>query len=231
MNTGTFSKTVDALDSLPYFAGLDPAILEAVAQIAVQHKYEAGQIVFMDGEACQGLYLVQEGRVKGYKLSLNGREQVINLFGPGDAFDDVGVLAEGKNVLTAQALEPSTVWIIPREDLLGLMEAYPSLCYLVSRNLAKRVSHLISLIEDLSLRTVEGRLARLLLAQSCDGIVSRGSWATQAELAAKLGTVPGVINRTLRNLAEEGVIRIERHRIFIIDCQELRKKAFCGDET
>jgi CRP/FNR family transcriptional regulator len=224
------SKTVSVLYSMPYFAGLDLATLEAVANAAIQQKYESGQIVFMDGEPCLGLYIVQDGWLKGYKLSPTGREQVIRFLGPGDAFNEVGVLAEGKNLVTVQAMELSTVWIIQRDALLGLMEAFPQLCRLITQNLAKRVYHLMSLIEDLSLRTVEGRLAHLLLDQSREGIINRQRWATQAEIAAQLGTVPGVINRTLHSLADEGLIRIERHRIHILNRQGLEKKALCGDQ-
>ncbi len=228
MEIGAISNTFQALYSMPYFAGLDPPMLKVIANVAVQQNYEAGQIVFMDGEPCLGLYLVQDGWLKGYKLSPTGREQVIRFLGPGDAFNEVGVLAEGKNLVTVQALEPSTVWIIQREALLRLMEAFPQLCRLISQNLAKRVYHLMSLIEDLSLRTVEGRLARLLLDHSSEGIINRQRWATQAEIAAQLGTVPGVINRILHSLADEGLIRIERHRIHILNCQGLETKALCG---
>ena len=226
---GTFSKAFQALLSVSYFNGLDLTTLRAVASVAVRQKYEEGQIVFMDGEPCLGLYLVQDGWLKGYKLSPTGREQVIRFLGPGDAFNEVGVLAEGKNLVTVQTLEPSTVWVIQREALLQLMEAFPQLCRLISQNLAKRVYHLMSLIEDLSLRTVEGRLARLLLDQSSEGIINHQRWATQAEIAAQLGSVPGVINRILHSLADEGLIQIERHRIYILNRQGLETKALCGD--
>jgi CRP-like cAMP-binding protein len=120
---------------------------------------------------------------------------VIRFIGPGEVFNEIGVLAEEKNLVTAQALEPSVVWDINREALLRLMETNPQLCRLIAQNLAKRVHHLMDLIEGLSLRTVEGRLAHLLLEQSNEGIVNRQRWATQAEIAAQVGSVPGVINR------------------------------------
>ncbi len=85
--------------------------------------------------------------------------------------------------------------------------------------------YLLSLVEDLSLRTVEARLARLLLEQSRGGTVQRRRWATQSEMAARLGTVPDVLNRALRSLVDEGLIQVERHQIQILDLQGLEARA------
>jgi CRP/FNR family transcriptional regulator len=154
---------------------------------------------------------------------------VIRFIGPGEVFNEIGVLAEEKNLVTVQALEPSTVWVIQRGALLRLMETYPQLGRLIAQNLAKRVYHLMDLIEDLSLRTVEGRLARLLLEQSNEGNFNRQRWVTQAEIAAQIGSVPAVISRILHSLADEGLIRIERHQIHILNRQGLEAKASGGD--
>jgi CRP/FNR family cyclic AMP-dependent transcriptional regulator len=93
------------------------------------------------------------------------------------------------------------------------------------QDLAGRVLHLISLVDDLSLRTVEARLARLLVEQAVGDKVYRKKWATQAEMAARLGTVPDVLSRSLRNLAEQGVIQVERSLIQILDMEALEQKA------
>jgi CRP/FNR family transcriptional regulator len=98
-----------------------------------------------------------------------------------------------------------------------LLDSQPALARLVIGDLSRRVLHLISLVEDLSLRTVEARLARLLLEQSADGILSRQQWATQTEMAARLGTVPDVVSRTLRKLQERGLIQLNRTEIHILD--------------
>ena len=222
-------RALEVLSSLPYFAGLEPATLEAVANAAVQQKYEAGEIVFMEGEPCLGLYLVQDGWLKAHKLSPAGREIVVRVIGPGEAFNEVGVLSGGNNLLTVRVLEKSVVWLIQRQALLQLMERYPQIGRLISQNLARRVEFLVKLIDDLSLCTVEGRLARLLLEQSNQNVITRQRWATQAEIAARLGTVPGVVSRILHSLADKGLIRIERHQIHILDRQGLEDKALRGD--
>jgi len=222
------SKALQVLSSIPYFAQLDPATLEAVTRAAIQRSFDAGQVVFLEGEPCSGLYVVQEGWLRSVKISPTGREQVIRFVGPEEMFNEIGVFAGGVNQVTVEALEATALWIIPRETLLGLMDTHPSLCRLITQNLAQRVLHLISLVEDLSLRTVEGRLARVLLEQSRGDLVSRQRWSTQAEMASRLGTVPDVINRALRNLVEGGLIRIERHQIHILDREGLADKANPG---
>lgn len=101
----------------------------------------------------------------------------------------------------------------------------PTLARVIIQNLAERVLHLLRLVEDLSLRSVEARLARLLLTQAMADLVQRRRWTTQAELAAQLGTVPDVLNRALRNLVEAGLIQVERHQIRILDRQGLETSA------
>jgi len=100
---------------------------------------------------------------------------------------------------------------------------------LILQNLAEHVLHLVSLVEDLSLRTVEARLARHLLERATEGTLSRRRWATQAEMAARLGTVLEVLNRALQRLVAEGLIEVERHQIRIVDREGLETKAMLNE--
>jgi len=109
--------------------------------------------------------------------------------------------------------------------MLQLLDEHAGLARLIIQNLADRVMHLVGLVEDLSLRSVEARLARVLLENASGGVLQRRRWATQSEMAARLGTVPDVISRVLRGLAEEGLIQIERREIRILDPQGLEAKA------
>jgi CRP-like cAMP-binding protein len=179
----------------------------------------------LEGDPCAGLYVVQEGWLKSVKVSPAGREQVVRFIGPGETFNEVGLLADTPNQVTVIALEAATVWLIRRDALVRLLEADRRLARAITQNLANRVLHLMSLIEDLSLRTVESRLARLLLEEAIKATLHRRQWATQAEMAARLGTVPDVLNRALRKLADEGLIRVERHQIQILNRTALEARA------
>jgi CRP-like cAMP-binding protein len=218
-----------ALASVSCFAGLDDDILVGIASFTSLRQYQEGEIVFLEGEPCQGLYIVQTGWLKGLIASPGGREQIIRLLGPGDAFNEHGVfLKEGCNLVTVQAIEASSVWLIDRPSLLALMDKYPVLCRVILQNMSARIVHLMKLVEDLSLRTVEARLARLLLEQP-QGETERHRWATQAEIAARLGTVVDVVNRALHKLEGEGLIQIVRHRIEIVDRKRLEQKTETRD--
>jgi CRP/FNR family transcriptional regulator len=222
---GVIPGAMQVLSAVPYFSELDEVVLRALTRASIERRYASDEIVFLEGEPCAGLYVVQEGWLKSYKLSLDGREQVIRFVGPGEAFNEVGVLAGTTNQVSVAVLEPATVWIVQRDVLLGLMDRYPPLSQGIAQSLARRVLYLLTLVEDLSLRTVEARLARLLLEQAKGGVLQRQHWTTQAQMAARLGTVLDVVNRALHKLADQGLIRVARRQIVILDQEGLQEVA------
>ncbi len=226
--TDVSSAATKILSTVPYFAALDAKSLEVVARTAVRREYEAGEMVFGEGEPCAGLFVVESGWLKSVKVSPAGREQVIRFVGPGDAFNEVGVLVGSPNLVSIIALEPAAVWVVQRDTLFALIDQNPRLARFVIQNLAKRTLHLIGLVEDLSLRSVEARLARLSLEQAKEGAVRRRRWTTQAEMAARRGTVPDVLNRALRSFSDENLIQVDRHQIRILDRKGLEAKATVG---
>ena len=216
---------VELLALVPYLAELDSSASALVATSMIQLRYEANEMIFVEGEPCDGLYVIQSGWVKAVKSSLDGREQVLDFVGPGEAFNTYGVFASDTNPASAIALEPTDLFLIPRDTLLRLLETHPALARMVIQDLARRVQHLLALVEDLSLRTVESRLARYLLQTASGDILWRQRWATQAEIAARLGTVPDVLNRAFRDLAEDGLIVMDRQRIVILDREALEGRS------
>ena len=211
------SKTIDDLSSAPFFAELDKTVLEIVNRAASSQHYETGETVFLQGDPCAGLYIVQEGWLKGIITSPSGREQIIRLLGSGDIFNEIGLLSNGRNLVTVQAPEDSTLWVIERKTIMRLMDEYPRLCRAITHNLAERVLHLMKLVEVLSLRTVKSRMARLLLENAKEGVINRRRWMTQTEMAARLGTVLDVVNRILTSLEKDGFISVARTKPLACD--------------
>ena len=149
-----------ALKAVSYFAGLVASALVLVERAVIRRMYEPGQIVFIAGEPSSGLYVIEEGWLKVVKTSLDGREQTLQTLGPEDVFNALSVFTGVPNQATVEALEKSTLWLMPREAMLRLLDENPCMAQAVIQDLAGRVQHLISLVEDLSLRSVEARLAR-----------------------------------------------------------------------
>ena len=219
------NRLKNILSGIPYFANLDDSLIETIIQQAKRQQYDTGQIVFLEGEQDVALHIVYAGWLKAIRMSPDGREQVLHFIGEGEVFNAIGVFAETANPATVIALEPSDVWVIQQDVMLKLLDDYPKMARLVIQHLGKRVQHLVNLVEDLSLRTIEARLARYLIEQSTAEQLQRPRWATQAEMANRLGTVPDVLSRALRNLAKENLIRVERHQIQILDYTSLEAKA------
>ena len=207
-----------------YFAGLPEEDLAIIEASALRKSFQPDQMVLMEGDPAGGLYVVENGWLKAVKMSTSGREQVLNFLGPGEVFNAVAVFAGTPNQASVITLEESVVWWIDRKTMRRLLDTHPKLAQGIIRDLAGRLQHLVGLVEDLSLRSVESRLARMLVEGAAKTAVIRRKWATQTEMAARLGTVPDVLNRALRKLVEEGLIEVTRHQIRILDLDALRQK-------
>jgi CRP/FNR family transcriptional regulator len=223
---------LDLLRRVPYFTGLTDEVLGALAEAAGSRRYSRNQVIFLEGDPCAGLYIVVTGEVKIFKLSTQGREQILHQLGPGGTFNDVAVLDGGPNPASAAATSDATVCIIPREQIRRLAQTYPELAWALIESIARRARHLVRVVEDLALRSVKARLARLLLTEAAHindkGAIERAQMVTQAEMAARLGTVREMIGRALRDLADERLIEFDRHRIVIIDRERLQAIADLG---
>ena len=225
----SFQEASEVLSAVPYFKGLDQKTFEIIVRSAIPYNYDPDQLIVLEGEPATGLYVVQSGWLKVSKIAIDGREQILQFLGKGEVFNAISVLTEALNPASVTALEATRLWIIRRNTMLQLLDTNPRMARLIIEDLAGRLTHLISLVEDLSLRTVEARLARLLLEQSLGDTVERKKWATQTEMASRLGTVSDVISRTMRKLVERGLIQMTRNEIQILNRAELEKIAKIED--
>ena len=217
------SSSVDFLRSLPYFGTLSAEEIERIEKEILELSFTRGEFLFLEGESCRGLYMVKSGRIRIFKSSLEGREQVLFIAKPGDSFNDVPVFDGGPNPASASALEPSTVYLIPKDTLLSLVADCPTALAII-KVLATRLRHLTIVVEDLSFRSVLGRLAKMLLELA---VVEEGSSPvprlTQDEMAAMVGSVRDVVHRALRALESAGAIKLEGQRILVVNPQKLRE--------
>ncbi|MDX9992275.1 MAG: Crp/Fnr family transcriptional regulator [Anaerolineales bacterium] len=213
------------LKTFDFLQGLDGDSLNRLAQNAVWKVFASDAVVFWDGDVESNLYFLQYGSLKVLKTAPDGRTQVLRFIRAGEIFNEVGVLAKRPNPASAVALEESGLWLIPRAELEGIVLAHPEVAMQIIENMADKIIELVTLATDLSLKTVEARLIKILLEQAEGDLIERRRWSNQAELAARLGTVPDVLRRAMRELTKAGLIAIDRHQIWILNRPELEARA------
>lgn len=220
-------RTLQALRRVSLFSALPERALLRLAETAIRRTYAPGEIIILEGEPSRYVYFVAEGQARAVRTALDGREQVLAWLEPGNAFNTVPPFLPRKvNHATVQAVTPLVLYAISISDFLRLVGECPELARVLLEEFARRLDHLTSLVEDLSLRTVRGRLARFLLEHAegeRESTVTR-RW-TQEEIAAQIGTAREVVARTLRAFANAGLLQIERHRIILLDRAGLEAEA------
>jgi len=218
------------LQTLDFLCGLDEATLCRLAESATWKVFAPNAVVFWEGDVESHLFYLEYGSLKAMKSSPDGREQVLRFVNAGEVFNEIGVLAKKPNPATAVALEESGVWLIPRRSLEEIVLTHSRTAMQIIENMADKIISLVTLATDLSLKTVEARFAKLLLEQAEGDVIERRRWTNQTELAARLGTVPDVLSRVIRELSKSGLIEMDKQSIRILDRPALSARAMIRDE-
>jgi CRP/FNR family transcriptional regulator len=225
----------DLLVQIPYFAGLDGRTLNEIARTVRRRTLASGKTVLIEGKPCEGLYFVIQGQVRLTRGSADGREHVLRVLGPGATFNDIAVFDGGPNSDGAVAVGTTAVGLIPKANMTALIDRHPQVAKAALRLLSSRQRVLGSVVEDLALRDVTTRVARLLLG--CMGqhahIVEQAPDAcahiTHQEIASMVGSVREVVQRALKELERDGAVALERSRIRIRDQVKLEHWAHLHD--
>jgi CRP/FNR family transcriptional regulator, dissimilatory nitrate respiration regulator len=215
----TASTLIKALHSLPYFTSLDERQLGQLCEQCLPQSFTAGEMIFLENDPAAGLWLIERGRVKIFKVNPDGEEHILHLLGPGNSFNEIAMLDGGSNPAHAATLTQAQVWLLPSAAVHQLIASDSVLAAQVIQFLAERVRTLVGQIEDLALYSVTVRLARFLLKQAEDPALTG---VTRTAIAAYLATTPETISRALRSLEQAQAIRFDRHRIVIVREDVLR---------
>lgn len=208
---------------IPLFAGLVDEQIHWLAAIMEKRKYSKGKVIFTEGEAATGLYVLHAGRVKIYKLSSEGKEQILHIFGPGEPFGEVAVFVGGQFPAYAEAVKDSEALFFPRKKIVELITKDPSLAMNMLAMLSKRLKYFTQLVENLSLKEVPQRLAAylLVLANMKDKYDTVELDIAKGQLASLLGTIPETLSRILNKMSSQGYIKVEGRQIKLLDRQSL----------
>lgn len=216
-----------ALSKVPLFSGLTEAEMDFIAHRVIPRKYASGQLVFNEGDACSGLYVVASGHVRIFKTSAGGREQVLSVDGPGSSVAELPVFDGGNYPASVAAVEESVLLFVSKKDFQELCLTHPQVALKVLRVVGARLRRLVGIIEELSFTTVRHRLAALLLrlAQQNGKAVGTGAVfvlpGSNQEIASQIGTVRELVSRNLSRLESEGLIHIHDRTVTIRDVKRL----------
>ncbi|GAB4425917.1 MAG: Crp/Fnr family transcriptional regulator [Anaerolineales bacterium] len=214
LNT-TFTQKMALLRRNEYFEGLDEALLQQIAAHMQLREFERGEALFWEGDECAGLHIIEQGFVKLYRISPQGRQYIVRVLQEGDTCNEVPTFDGGTNPVNLEALETTQVWVIQADILRELLKKHPEFAEKVINNFARNLRGLVRMVSEMAFYQVTHRLARLISAQSPDEL-SGTPW-TQEQLAARLGTVREVVARSLKELERSGAINVEKRRINISD--------------
>lgn len=218
------------LRRIPLFAGLTESELHALAARVRPRHFGRGELLFSEGDPCQGLFIVAAGKVRIFKMSASGREQILALEGAGSTIAELPVFDGGNYPASASAAEDAEVLFISRKDFQSFCREHPEVALKVIAVVGGRLRRLVGIIEDLSFTTVRQRLITLLLRLAQEkGTASKQGirielGASHQELAAELGTVRELVSRNLGRLQAEGLIDVEGREIIVKDAAGLKRE-------
>ena len=214
---------VPLLRQVPLFSTLPSEDLARVAEMTIERSYDRGDIILLEGDLGGALYYVHSGLVKIFKTSTGGKEQMLRLVAVGQTFNDVPALDGGPNPASAAAMEPSSLYVIERAQLRHLIMTRSQVAEAAIQTLAKALRHLVTLVEDLSLRHVTARIAKILFDQQSQAQDEQHVYRmTQQEMAALAGTAREVVGRALKELEAAGAIEMHQGRVVVVNPERLR---------
>jgi len=216
------NSKADFISTIPYFSGLQPAQLQSITGHIFEKAAERNEFIVSEGDDVDALYVVLSGALKALKTSAEGREQILRIIRPGDSFNDVPVFDGGPCPASVQAMGPVSLYGFSTTSMRTILRQHPVVALNAVVVLAGRVRHYVSVVEDLAFKHVMGRVAKLLLDHSREDAEARPK-LTQQEMAATVGTVREMVSRSLKTLEERRLIRMDRHRIVILDADGLRE--------
>jgi CRP/FNR family cyclic AMP-dependent transcriptional regulator len=217
-----------ALGKTALLSSLTPTELKTLAARTVRKLFSAGELLFSEGEPCTGLHIIAQGKVRIFKTSVNGREQVLAVNVPGESVAELPVFDGGPFPASAVAIDDAEIAFISRRDFQAYCMEHPEVALKVLQVVGARLRRLVGIIEELSFTTIRQRLIALLLklAQSEGRKSALGIEfqlpATHQELANQLGTVRELVSRNLMRLQAEGLLEVEARQIVIKDLNGLK---------
>ena len=212
---------MELIAQIPLFGSLSDSELRALMQRAIKRRFEAGEMLFWEGEPCAGIFLIVEGSVKIFKTSASGREMMLALETAPSTVAELPLFDGGPYPASVRVVEPVLAYFINKTDFQQVCRQYPDVALKVLAVVGRRLRHLVMVVESMTFGSVTQRLARLLLDSGEDVF----PLPTHQELASRLGTVREVVSRNLGRFRAQGLIAMQGRDVRILDRTGLAKEA------
>lgn len=224
------AEVIDIISGIPLFSGLPDDQLQAIEQIALEKHVNKGETIFTEGDEGKGFFVVINGRVKIYKVSAEGKEQILHIFGSGQPFGEVPVFAGQQFPANAQAISKARLLFFPRTAFVDLITENPSLALNMLAIMSIKLREFTIQIENLSLKEIPARLASYLiyLADEQQNETFITLTISKGQLASILGTIPETLSRIFAKLSSQNLIRVEGPKITLLDRDGLEDLAEYG---
>jgi CRP/FNR family transcriptional regulator len=220
-------QVLNVFRRVPIFQGLTETEVQFLAERAVPRTYSKGELLFTEGETCTGLFIVESGRVRIFKSSPNGREQVLTVEGPGSSVAELPLFDGGNYPASTAAVVDSKIYFISKQDFHSLCLIHPQVPLKVLKIVGGRLRKLVAIIEELSFTTVRSRLISVLVRLAKTGKKTPQGIEVQLppsnqELASEIGTVRELVSRNLSRLQAEELITMNAKTVIIPDLRRLQ---------
>ncbi len=192
--------------------------------------FNRGEMIFLEGDKGNGIYVVETGKIKVFKLSLDGKEQILHIYGPGHTFGEVPVFQGKSFPASAMTLEPAGIIFLPRDRFVELITSAPALAMNMLADLSSRLRGFTVQIEALSLKEVPARLAAYILTLSKEhkNALRVSLPISKAQLSNLIGTTPETISRMLKKMGDAGLIQVQTRTIEILNKEGLKELSESG---
>lgn len=223
--------TDDVLRQAPLFNGLDDDASGALESSMSAVTLRRGEILFGEGDEGDQLYVVIEGKIKLGRRSVDGRENLIAILGPGQMFGELSFFDPGPRSATATAVTDVELRSLGHSALNPVLQSHPDVAYALLNQLAGRLRRTNEVVGDLVFSDVPGRVSKALLdlasrfgRQADDGIHVNHD-LTQEELAQLVGASRETVNKALADFASRGWLRLEPRSVIILDLERLKRRS------
>ena len=227
IEAGKFKQLVieNTLRGCQLFVGLPAADIAAIASLVVSKQLDKGDYLFREGDRSEGFYIVQKGGINVHRVGAGGKEQTIHLFRPIESFAEATLATESGYPADARATESSTVLLVPKRDFVDLLRKRPELSLRMLGSMSQHLRVIVGLLDDLTLKDIETRLANWLLRRCPNPVADRSIEIkldrTKRVLAAEMGITSETLSRTLAKFRDQKLLRVSGKTIVVTQPRKL----------